>query len=99
MQLPRKSRREEMVHVTERARDMFKERLDHVTDVPDLALRIGATVAGLGVFPDTRKDDDQVIEHEGKTVLLLDRDVSEALADKPIDVVEDTDGARFVLRK
>jgi Fe-S cluster assembly iron-binding protein IscA len=94
-----KKEEKEMVHVTERARDIFKESLDHVTDGPDLALRIGATASGLGVFPDTRKDDDQVIEHEGKTVLLLDREVSEALADKTIDVVEDTNGPRFVLRE
>jgi Fe-S cluster assembly iron-binding protein IscA len=87
-----------MVHVTERARAIFKDKLDHVTDGHDLALRIGPTDAGLGVFPDTRKDDDQIIEHEGQTVLLLDREVSETLAGKTIDVEEHTDGSHFVLR-
>ena len=77
---------------------MFKDRLDHVTDGPGLALRIGPTDEGLGVFPDTRKDDDQIIEHEGQTVLLLDREASEALAGKTIDVEEHTDGIHFVLR-
>jgi Fe-S cluster assembly iron-binding protein IscA len=92
-------RRESMVHVTERARELFTDQLDHASDGPDLALRIGATAEGLGVFPDTRKDDDQVIEHQGKTILVFDREVSEVLAGRTIDVEEHSDGAHLVLRK
>lgn len=88
-----------MVHVTEQARELFKEALDHVSEGPDQALRLGPTDSGLGVFPDTRKDDDQVIEHEGQAVLLIDREVSEALAGNTIDVERDGEGARFVLRR
>ncbi len=88
-----------MVHVTERARGMFKDQLDHASDGPDLALRIGAIESGLAVFPDTRKDDDQIIEHHGKTILVFDREVSEVLAGRTIDVEEHSDGAHLVLRK
>jgi Fe-S cluster assembly iron-binding protein IscA len=92
-----------MVDITERAREMFKARLDHMTDRlidrSDVALRIGATSSGLGVFPDTRTDDDEVIEHKGKTVLLIDHEVSTALAGKTIDVDEHPDGPRFVVRR
>jgi Fe-S cluster assembly iron-binding protein IscA len=42
--------------------------------------------------------DDQVIEHEGRAVLLIDREVSETLADTTIDVEEHADGSHFVLR-
>jgi hypothetical protein len=78
---------------------MFEDQLDHASDGPDLTLRIGAIESGLGVFPDTRKDDDQIIEHHGKTILVFDREVSEVLAGRTIDVEEHSDGAHLVLRK
>lgn len=87
-----------MIHVTARARERFKEALDDMVDRPGLVLRLGPTGAGLGVYLDTRQDDDHVVEHEGQAVLLVGRDVSEALAGKTIDVEESTEGPRFVLR-
>lgn len=86
-----------MIHVTERARETFMETLELV-DNPGLMLRIGPIDSGLGVFPDTlQKDDDEVIEHDGRAVLLIDRDVSEEFADTTLDVEEDADGSHFVL--
>ena len=87
-----------MVHVTERAREMFKEALDQISEAPSLVLRLGPTGSGLGVFPDTLKDEDDVVEHDGQVVLLIDPEVSEALAGKTVDVEDSLDGARFVLR-
>ena len=87
-----------MLNVTERARGMFRQALDQISSGPDVALRLGPTDSGFGVFPDTRKDDDQVIEHDGQAVLLLDREISEALADKTVDVEDHAEGARFVRR-
>lgn len=88
-----------MIQVTERARGTFAETLEHMADSPDVMLRIGATDSGLGIFPDTRKDDDQVIEHEGRAVLLIDREVSAKLADTTIDVEDRADGSHFVIRR
>jgi Fe-S cluster assembly iron-binding protein IscA len=89
-----------MIQVTERARGTFAETLEHMpVDSPGVMLRIGPTDSGLGIFPDTRKDDDQVIEHDGRAVLLIDRDVSAQLADTTIDVEERTDGSHFVIRR
>jgi Fe-S cluster assembly iron-binding protein IscA len=88
-----------MIQVTERARETFKTRLEDLIERPDVMLRIGRTDAGLGVFPDTLKDDDQIIEHDGRAVLLIDQEVSETLADTTIDVEEHADGARFVVRR
>lgn len=87
-----------MIHVTERAREMFKEALDQITEAPSLVLRLGPTGSGLGVFPDTPRDEDEVIEHDGQAVLLIDPEVSEALAGKTVDVEDHTEGSRFVLR-
>ena len=85
-----------MIQVTERARETFKNKLELI-ERPDVTLRIGRTDSGLGVFPDTVKDDDQIIEHNGRAVLLIDQEVSETLADTTIDVEEQADGARVVV--
>ena len=76
-----------MIQVTERARETFKNKLELI-ERPDVMLRIGRTDSGLGVFPDTLKDDDQIFEHDGCAVLLIDHEVSETLADTTIDVEE-----------
>ena len=86
-----------MIQVTERARETFKSKLDHMIESPGLSLRIGRTDSGLGVFPDTVKDDDEIIEHDGRAVLLIDQEVSDTLADTTIDVEEHADGAHFVI--
>ena len=87
-----------MIQVTERARETFKNKLELI-ERPDVMLRLGRTDSGLGVFPDTLKDDDQIIEHNGRAVLLIDHEVSETLADTTIDVEEHADGAHFVVRR
>ena len=86
-----------MILVTERARETFKNGLDDLIDRPGVMLRIGSTDSGLEIFPDTLKDADQIIEHDGRAVLLLDQEVSEMLADTTIDVEEHADGAQVVV--
>ena len=88
-----------MIQVTERARETFKNKLEDLIERPGVMLRIGRTDSGLEIFPDTVKDDDQIIEHDGRAVLLIDHAVSETLADTTIDVEEHADGARVVVRR
>jgi Fe-S cluster assembly iron-binding protein IscA len=88
----------DMIQVTERARETFKNKLEDLKR-PDVMLRIGRTDSGLGVFPDTLKDDDEIIEHSGRAVLLIDQEVSETLANTTIDVEEHADGAHVVVRR
>ena len=86
--------------VVERAaRKTFKNRLEDLIERPGVMLRIGRTDSGLEIFPDTLKDDDRIIEHDGRAVLLIDQEVSETLADTTIDVEEHADGAHFVVRR
>ncbi len=83
--------------VVERAaRKTFKNKLELI-ERPGVMLRIGSTDSGLEIFPDTLKDDDQIIEHDGRAVLLIDQEVSETLADTTIDVEEHADGACVVV--
>ena len=86
-----------MIQVTERARETFKNRLEDLSERPGVTLSIGSTDSGLEIFPDTLKDDDQIIEHDGRAVLLIDQELSETLADTTIDVEEHADGARVVV--
>jgi Fe-S cluster assembly iron-binding protein IscA len=89
----------DMIQVTERARETVKNRLEDLSERLGVMLRIGRTDSGLGIFPDTLKDDDQVIEHDGRAVLLINQEVSERLADTTLDVEERADGAHFVVRR
>ena len=86
-----------MIQVTERARETFKNKLEDLIERPGVMLRIGSTDSGLEIFPDTLKDADQIIEHDGRAVLLLDQEVSEMLADTTIDVEEHADGVQVVV--
>ena len=86
-----------MIQVTERARETFKNKLEDLIELPGVILRISRTDADLEIFPDTVKDDDQIIEHDGRAVLLIDQEVSETLADTTIDVEEHADGVRVVV--
>jgi len=88
-----------MIQVTERARETFKNGLEDLIERPGVMLRIGSTDSGLEIFLDTLKDDDRIIEHDGRAVLLIDHEVSETLADTTIDVEERADGAHFVVRR
>jgi Fe-S cluster assembly iron-binding protein IscA len=88
-----------MIQVTERAREIFKNKLEDLIERPGVMLRIGSTDSGLEIFPDTLKDDDQIIEHDGRAVLVIDHEVFGMLADTTIDVEEHADGARFVVRR
>lgn len=86
-----------MIHVTERAREMIKETLDDVLEEPELVLRLGPISSALALYLDSQNDDDEVIEHEGRAVLLVSRELSAELGGAAIDVEEAADGSHIVL--
>lgn len=89
-----------MIHVTERAREALKSVQIEMVDQPEVTLRLAPTDAGqLGVFPDTGRDDDQVVEHDGQPVLLIDPDLAGQLAGSTIDFENTDEGARFTLSR
>lgn len=89
-----------MVEVTERAREELKKALDsQVVDSGNglrLAL-VGPDEFGLGV--DEEKEGDQVVEHEGSKVLLVEGPLSDALDGITIDVHDSEAGPRLVMAK
>jgi Fe-S cluster assembly iron-binding protein IscA len=88
-----------MVHVTDRARAQLKAAADRILDESERRLRLGPTRDGkLGVYPDRAQEGDQVVEHDGVAVLLIGRDLAQALAGRMIDFEERDSEARFTLK-
>lgn len=88
-----------MIHVTERAREALRETRDDILEEPQLVLRLGPIDSGLAVYPDSPNEDDEVVEHEGRAVLLLSRELSAELGGRTLDVEEAADGSYIVLRR
>jgi Fe-S cluster assembly iron-binding protein IscA len=80
-----------MVVVTERAKTYLKESvLSKIqAQTPGASARLAQTAAGqLSVFPDKGMEGDQVVEHEGAIVLLIDGALSTRLTGATIDCVD-----------
>jgi hypothetical protein len=97
-----------MLHVTPRARnelhDLLIEALHHQPEAttPGTAIRliVGSPdrPPGLALALDAVRPTDEVVEHEGRTVLVVDALVSHLLETLTLDVVETPDGAQLELR-
>lgn len=95
-----------MLHVTSRARTELHDMLLRALDrQPDDAGAVGfRLVAGendgsqLGLALDAPGPDDEVLEHEGRSVLILDSRTSGLVGDLTLDVVETAEGIRLGLR-
>lgn len=83
-----------MITVTEEAKELFQQvehpegtvlRLDPVTDQNSGQTQIGIAAG-------EPKGDDQVIEHEGESLLHIDASVSEALDGSTLDKVDTPEG-------
>jgi Fe-S cluster assembly iron-binding protein IscA len=66
---------------------------------PSAAVRIARTDAGnFEISADLPKSDDVGFEHEGRTVLILDRQTSELLNDRVLDVEASPRGDTLTLK-
>ena len=60
---------------------------------PELGFRLKpAADDAWRLVPDESSESDQVVEHAGSTVLLIDADLSEVLGDRGLDCIETTAG-------
>jgi Fe-S cluster assembly iron-binding protein IscA len=80
-----------MIMVTERAKTYLRESV--LTKIqaktPGVSARLAQTEAGtLSVFPDKKMEGDQVVEHQGAVILLIDGALSARLTGATIDCVE-----------
>ena len=86
-----------MVTVTERAREHL---LGILADYPDADVGLRLVVHSRGqlrLINDTERKGDQVVEHEGRKVLLVHQQVTEALQGTVVDCEETAEGPRLVM--
>ena len=86
-----------MLSVTESASAHLAQMLTDVEAPDDVAIRFVLEGRGLTMGLDKERPEDATIDHMGKTVLLLDNNISELLADKTLDVEESDEGPQLAL--
>jgi Fe-S cluster assembly iron-binding protein IscA len=87
-----------MLYVTEYARQKLKRTLCAKVDDPQVGLRL--TARGPGRFTlsiDMEEPGDQVVEHEGSKVLLVERKLAASLDGVTVDIEDTPEGSRIVV--
>jgi len=89
-----------MLEVTDTARERLKMLLDANKEEPEECIRITMDESGnLGLTLSKEKPGDQVVEHEGEKVLLLDPIITEALSNVIVDTEDSTDDSKLTLKR
>jgi len=83
-----------MVTVTERAKERLLEQKQAARiEEPEIGLRVSADSTGQWMLiADHARDDDQVVRHNGSTVLLIDPVAQSVLEGTQVDCLETADG-------
>lgn len=98
-----------MLHITPQARSELQAMLMRVTakepgsNGAGLGLRLVASASEesgtqVGLTLDGPREDDEIVNHEGHSLLLLDPRTSELVAHLTLDLIETTEGTRLGLR-
>ncbi|MHC4442934.1 MAG: hypothetical protein ACYTF1_14435 [Planctomycetota bacterium] len=86
-----------MLTVTESASGHLANLLVEAEAPEDVAVRFILEGQGLAMALDNERPEDEKFDHDGKTILLLDNQISELLADKNLDIETDDDGPQLAL--
>ena len=88
-----------MVIVTTRAKEALAQmRVSANVSDPMVGLRLEEADEGrLGLFPDRDRPRDQIVEHDGAKVLLIDDELTQALAGAKIDGETTSEGLQLVI--
>jgi len=81
-----------MLTLTQAAGEHLSKLLDESDANDEAAVRLVAREQGLALAADQPRPEDTTFEHDGKTVLILDQQVAEALADRTLDVQDTENG-------
>ena len=87
-----------MLNVTDPAAEHLAKLLQEADAPEGAAARFVAGQEGLSLHLDNAKPGDDTIEHHGRTVLLLDEQISELLNDKILDLQETESGPALTLQ-
>ncbi len=72
--------------------------LSEQEDRDDVVVRIKLTKGDVEMQPDKIRPGDEIYDHNGKVVLVLDQQTSQLLGNKTIDLMTDDDGSRLILK-
>lgn len=88
-----------MIGVTERAKEELKKILSTKVDNPQASLRLMASgpQGQFGLSIDVETTGDQVVEHKGSKVLLVERELADRLEGRTLDVEDTTEGPKLVI--
>jgi len=86
-----------MFAVTENALAKISRVLGHKKAPDNAAVRLKREPDGVRIRLDSPKSGDTTFDHEGKTVLVLDEEVSKSLAGRKLDVLDNGTGPRLTL--
>jgi Fe-S cluster assembly iron-binding protein IscA len=81
---------QDMLVVSEVASASLAQMLQQREFPEGTAIRLVQAPKGMALQSDTQREGDTVFEHEGRTVLLLDAQVSELLSNSTLDMEGDT---------
>ena len=87
-----------MFTITETAGDRLTKKLDKKGAVDDSAVRFVRKRHGWKLRIDRPATGDVLFAHKGRTVLVLDADASQRLADRTLDTKDSGSGPKFCLR-
>ncbi|HEY8477959.1 MAG TPA: iron-sulfur cluster biosynthesis family protein [Chloroflexota bacterium] len=94
-----------MINVTEKAKDELHDMLQQagVQDA-EIGIRLTATQGEggqvqLALVLDESHEGDQVVEHEGRKVLLVDQFIAEQIDGATLDVAETPEGNRLTISR
>jgi hypothetical protein len=90
-------RGEVMLTVTEAAGVYLTQILDQANAANDTAVRFVAEENTLTPYLDNARPGDATFDHDGRTVLVLDEGISQALTNKTLDVEDAATGPQLVL--
>ena len=86
-----------MLTLTRAAGDYLKAVLERAKVSEDIAIRIVLEDDELTPALDTERPGDETLDYHGRTVLLLDAEMCEYLADSTLDFEATEDGLQLVL--
>ena len=86
-----------MLTVTEAAGAYLTEILAEVNAADGTAVRFVVQENKLAPYLDNSRPGDATFDHEGRTVLVLDENISQTLANSTLDVKDTTTGPQLVL--